>query len=460
MSVSSLGCEDQPLHLPPFPKADRILTYNLQAKPVSKHATDPMKVSHHIHRIGYHFKSEIVTNACIELGYIVHRQQFVKEADLQTKKDHSKLAEIMARRGMTLNQLEMRESPEQVRAAIKELFPKIPDEDLNQIVDHAWKEGSHRVGTNANLQLPRRVQLATIARIRHTYTDYDQLLRAFEWKDARAMVEQACLLKVIEWRGEHDEANDNDLEEIVREIIVLDDDDDENSDAYDEDEADDEDSDAELGFMSDSSVEITHTRLLGKDLTAENMNEGHGTNPYQQPPPPRRRVQQNAMALQRITQTRQQIQTSNVPPQVPPYAQQRIYSPLSLQMKTYSMRDAPNQMTIGGQIFRRVRALPCIQDAFIAGSVSLTCRLVGAGPQRTSEAVDVRGKHGRAASIRPGPRSKSRRIRFLPTSRIRLSKTIGVHRSRRTARAPRYHGRLFDLRRSPVLERTLPCRAP
>ena len=46
---------------------------------MSKHATDPQKVSHHIHLIGYHFKSEVVDAASQELGYVFYRGKFLKE---------------------------------------------------------------------------------------------------------------------------------------------------------------------------------------------------------------------------------------------------------------------------------------------------------------------------------------------------------------------------------------------
>ncbi|KAK0927447.1 hypothetical protein LTR29_017635 [Friedmanniomyces endolithicus] len=231
------------------------------AKPVSRNAFDPDHVSHHIARIGYHFRADIVDEAREQLGYVLYRGKFIKEKDLQIQRQQaaqdSAVARAFERQGVSAEQIRQnsqRETPDKVRAAIKELFPKIPDFDLDEIVPHAWEEGTSRVGTNGQLGLPRFVQLATVARIRHTYTDYDQLLRAFEWKEARIMVEPGCLQKLIEWRGEEDDQDDGELEEIVRETIVIDDDDDEL-------EAGISDADTfpiEIDSGSDASVEIIH----------------------------------------------------------------------------------------------------------------------------------------------------------------------------------------------------------
>ena len=81
-----------------------------------------------------------------------------------------------------------------------------------------------RVGTAPELTLPRRVQLAVVAHIRHNYTDYDKLLRHVPYHTARAMAEKPSLDKLAEWRGD-DEDHPNAVEEILREVIVIPDDD-------------------------------------------------------------------------------------------------------------------------------------------------------------------------------------------------------------------------------------------
>lgn len=218
------------------------------------------------------------------LGYMYIHGRFVKEADLEIQKERSKMAAAMARHGITLNQPAQRETHDQVRNAIKELFPKIPEQDLKEILRHAWAEGSNRVGTASTLDLPRRVQLAVIARIRHAYTDYDYLLRAFEWKEARMQVEPDCLRKLIEWRGENEEDDDDELEEVIRETIVIDDDDEDDGPeivVIDDDEPEtitiEDDSEPEgmtgPGYHSDTSLEISHRLAVDDDLAAESNDE-------------------------------------------------------------------------------------------------------------------------------------------------------------------------------------------
>ena len=335
----------------------------MKAKPVSRNAQDPEKVSFHVHRIGYHFNAEIVAQACEELGYVSFRDHFMKEADLKAQYEKSRIARIMAQHGIRWNQDNTaQETPAQVRSAIKELFPKIPEDDLDQIVEHAWKEGSHRVGTNASLELPRRVQLATIARIRHTYTDYDNLLRAFEWKHARLEVEQECLKKLIEWRGENDEEDDQELEEIVRETIVIDDDDEANAD-YDTRTAD-EDSDADHGDISDASIEFSHHVAADADLGTESIDERsrHFLQRFQ----PRSLVmeQQNNIARQKIGAARQQLR--NPPPSQATYEcasevkdeiLMRDRSITSVHVPTDQRGLPPEAIVVDGQVFHRVSSL-------------------------------------------------------------------------------------------------------
>nr|POE47698.1 hypothetical protein CFP56_01029 [Quercus suber] len=282
----------------------------MQAKPVSKHAWNIQKVSHHIHRIGYHFRAEIVEQACEELGYVPLRDhKFVKPEDMNKPDKHTRLTETLAKYGINMQlSAETREPLDQVRAAIKELFPKIPEEDLNQIVNHAWQKGSDRVGTNSSMELPRRVQLAVIARIRHTYTDYDRLLRAFEWAEARKMVEPECLQKIIEWRGENDDQEDDEeLEEIVRETIVIDDDDDDVIEIIDEEgDADDEDA-ADLDYISDTSIEIVHHIARDDDLGAESMDERSRAFHNRFLPVRRTLAQRSDIAKQKIDAARKRI---------------------------------------------------------------------------------------------------------------------------------------------------------
>lgn len=279
----------------------------LQATPVSKAAEDPDKVSHHIHRVGYHFRAEVVEEACQALGYVLTRKGFVKEAQLEEQRENSKMAQALAKFGVGFDV--GKETNLQVMAAVKELFPKMPEQDLTQVLRHAWEEGANRIGTNMEIDLPRRVQLAVLARIRHEYTDYDRLLRAFEWKEARALVEPVCLKKLIEWRGEVDDGNDDELEEIVRETIVIDDDDDDILS-----EADDEGSiELDDGNASDTSIEISHRPVALDDIGAESHDENSRRflQKYR-PAPPAPYSQRRVDVHRKIDAVRQQMR--NAPP--------------------------------------------------------------------------------------------------------------------------------------------------
>lgn len=220
----------------------------------------------------------------------------------------------MARHGFAWDQEPVKqENTEQVREAIKELFPRIPDQDLSAILERAWAQGTSRVGTNTNIELPRRVQLATIARIRHHYTDYDRLLRAFEWKEARAMVEPICLKKLIEWRGENEDDDDNEFEEIVRETIVIDDDDDVEP-LQRASRTDDEDSTAEIdqGYASDTSLEISHKPAAVEDLGAEIHDERSRKFLDRHHPQPRNVQQRHIDVRQKIGLAREQMRKAPV----------------------------------------------------------------------------------------------------------------------------------------------------
>ena len=89
-------------------------------------------------------------------------------------------------------------------------------------------KGKGHVGTVANLSLVRRAQLAVIAHIRHTYTDYDALLKQVQYNEARRRVEKPCLDRLIRWRGDDHDAED--MEDVLREVIVIPDDDDDDND--------------------------------------------------------------------------------------------------------------------------------------------------------------------------------------------------------------------------------------
>ncbi|THW56868.1 hypothetical protein D6D25_03108 [Aureobasidium pullulans] len=224
-------------------------------------APDPQKLTHHVHRVGYHFRSDIFDQACNFLGYREVNGKLVRDTGFDTNSRFERtIARFAPRFDLNVNNRSVEQST-RVKEYIRELFPKIPEADLEEIYKRAWEQGTTTVGNASDLSLSRQVQLATIARIRHTYTDYDKLLKIVSWKEARQIVEPISLTKLIEWRGENDNDTE-DFEEILRETIVIDDDEeleDANSDT-------DSNTAASADDGSDTSLEILQQTLAPKDL--------------------------------------------------------------------------------------------------------------------------------------------------------------------------------------------------
>ncbi|CAL5870006.1 uncharacterized protein PFLUO_LOCUS4239 [Penicillium psychrofluorescens] len=175
-------------------------------------------LSQHVHRIGYHFPSTVVAAACLELG--MHLTRSGKAFPLQTMgkaKDRKRADSEVSVSQITLNT--------EARDVLRDLFPNIPANDLNQIIKTAFQKGQGKVGTAAELPLARRAQLAVVAHIRHVYTAYDSLLKTTSFQEARTSVEQPTLAKLVEWRGD-DENGRTALEDVFREVIVISDDED------------------------------------------------------------------------------------------------------------------------------------------------------------------------------------------------------------------------------------------
>ncbi|PKX94481.1 DUF2293 domain-containing protein [Aspergillus novofumigatus IBT 16806] len=154
----------------------------------------------------------------------------------------------------------------EARDVLRDLFPNIPDNDLNQIIKTAFQKGQRKVGTAVELPLARRAQLAVVAHIRHIYTDYDRLLKTTSFHEARSAVEEPTLAKLVEWRGD-DENGKTVLEDVFREVVVI---------------SDDDDSDAEEGEVScsvnrDHSIEIISSHQRAEELETRPVNFAHPT---------------------------------------------------------------------------------------------------------------------------------------------------------------------------------------
>lgn len=110
-----------------------------------------------------------------------------------------------------------------------------------------------------------------IAHIRHTHTRYDRLLKETSWEKARKTVESLCLDILVKWRGDEETGRDQ-LDEVLREIVVIDDSDDEDeeeSEEGSESEVEEEDSSdgiangvAEVNLQKTQAPAIPSQKLL------------------------------------------------------------------------------------------------------------------------------------------------------------------------------------------------------
>ncbi|KAE8397559.1 hypothetical protein BDV37DRAFT_265403 [Aspergillus pseudonomiae] len=213
-------------------------------------------LSQHVHRIGYHFPSAIVATVCMDLSLYLtptgKAMPFQSIGYTQTRKrTNSESSQT------TINT--------EARDVLKDLFPNIPDNDLNQIIKTAFQKGQRKVGTAVELPLARRAQLAVVAHIRHVYTDYDRLLKTTSFHEARSIVEEPTLAKLVEWRGD-DENGKTVLEDVFREVIVI---------------SDDEDSDTEGDIPQtmdrDYSIEIVSSHPHAEDLQTKPVYYANST---------------------------------------------------------------------------------------------------------------------------------------------------------------------------------------
>ncbi|KAI0859282.1 hypothetical protein F4860DRAFT_268900 [Xylaria cubensis] len=177
---------------------------------IVSNSKDTLKLDHHMNRLGYHFRCSIVEEARKVLNEQGHHEQaaYVHEPGKPEPIPNSQ-----------------REIDLEADAVLRDLFPRIPNTDRQEIIDHAFKKdgkfnGEIKVGMAKDITLARRVQLAALAHIRHTHTRYDELLRESDWANARKAVEKPCLDIIVKWRGDEETGRDQ-LDEILREVIEI-----------------------------------------------------------------------------------------------------------------------------------------------------------------------------------------------------------------------------------------------
>lgn len=104
--------------------------------------------------------------------------------------------------------------------------------------------------------------MAVLAHVRHKHTEYDKLLKEVGYIQARKAVENPCIEKILTWRGENLNEDDDvvEMEDDFREVIVLD----------DSDASDGEDDGAE----SDSESSVEYAPAPNVRPSAGNMPRG------------------------------------------------------------------------------------------------------------------------------------------------------------------------------------------
>ncbi|KAI0181467.1 hypothetical protein GGR52DRAFT_39643 [Hypoxylon sp. FL1284] len=227
---------------------------------IVSNSSNPENLDHHMNRIGYHFRGTIVEQArmLVEDGQstpVALAQHGVPEPIPETQDEINKQAD----------------------AVLRDLFPRIPNIDRKEIIQHSFQKGGKfhgefKVGMASGLTLARRVQLAAIAYIRHQHTRYDELLKTTSWANARRAVEKPCLNIIVKWRGDEETGRDQ-LDEILREVI----------------EISDTEEDSEDDYPMRESWPARHADIVPPAALARGAPDLHDLRPAGRPSPPQAR---------------------------------------------------------------------------------------------------------------------------------------------------------------------------
>jgi len=137
------------------------------------------------------------------------RQGLLVEAEALEKAEQECLADSEARTRRREREAERRAEldrtyVERFAERVRQLFPGCPAGREMVIAEHACQKYSGRVGRSAAAKDldESAVRLAVIAHIRHTETDYDDLLaQGLDRWDARAQVERDVARVITKWEG-------------------------------------------------------------------------------------------------------------------------------------------------------------------------------------------------------------------------------------------------------------------
>lgn len=222
---------------------------------------DGSQLGLHMNRVGHHIRRTIVEQARSSLG---------QPSDYCLGTANNKRPEPIPQTQEEINA--------QADAAIRDLFPRMPNTDRQIVIDRSFRKGGgETVGLAADLTLSRRVQLAVLAHIRHTHTTYDDLWRTHGWATARKAIEATCLDFIVKWRGDEETGRDQ-LDEILREVIVISDSEDSDDDEEDDDDDDDDDSEDEDSETEDSDQ--TESGEVDVDRSSPRAREPYRPDPY------------------------------------------------------------------------------------------------------------------------------------------------------------------------------------
>ncbi|KAI6368822.1 hypothetical protein MCOR25_004564 [Pyricularia grisea] len=218
---------------------------------------DGSQLGLHMNRVGHHIRRTIVEQARTSLGQSL-------EYFLETASD--KRPEPIPDTQEEINA--------QADAALRDLFPRMPNTDRQMVIDRSFRKGGgETVGLAADLTLSRRVQLAVLAHIRHTHTTYDELWRTHGWATARKAIEATCLDFIVKWRGDEETGRDQ-LDEILREVIVISD----SEDSDDDGDEDDDDSEDDSSETEDSDQ--TEAGEIDGDMSSPRTQAPYRPEPY------------------------------------------------------------------------------------------------------------------------------------------------------------------------------------
>jgi hypothetical protein len=137
------------------------------------------------------------------------RQGLLVEAEALEKAEQECLADSEARARRREREAERRAEldhayVERFAERVRQLFPGCPAGREMVIAEHACQKYSGRVGRSAAAKDldESTVRLSVIAHIRHTQTDYDDLLaQGLDRWDARAQVEEDVAQVMTKWEG-------------------------------------------------------------------------------------------------------------------------------------------------------------------------------------------------------------------------------------------------------------------